>query len=33
MRRTGIKQLKNGVFNRFRGVKYTKNAVFEGRIS
>lgn len=33
MGRTGQKTAKNSVFYRFRGAKYTKKTVFEGRIS
>lgn len=30
MGRTGIKQPKNGIFNGFQGVKYTKNPFSRG---
>lgn len=33
MGRMGIKRLKTCVFSGFQGAKYTKNTVFEGRIS
>lgn len=33
MGRMGIKKLKNGVFSGFQGAKYTKNTIFEWRIS
>lgn len=33
MGRMGIKRAKNGVFSSFQKAKYTKNTVFDGRIS